>query len=85
MNEPEVKALISLLDDSDKEVFGHIEEKLISMGNDVIPFLEDAWANAFDPVMQQRIANIVHKIQCRTRWSFTGSGYSEIKWSTYRQ
>ena len=52
MNEPEVKALISLLDDSDKEVFGHIEEKLISMGNDVIPFLEDAWANAFDPVMQ---------------------------------
>lgn len=63
MNEPEVKALISLLDDSDKEVFGHIEEKLISMGNDVIPFLEDAWANAFDPVMQQRIANIVHKIQ----------------------
>ncbi len=63
MENPEVKALISLLDDSDQEIFGHIEEKLISMGNEVIPFLEDAWSHAFDPVLQQRIANIVHKIQ----------------------
>ncbi len=63
LNEPEVKALIRLLDDSDKEVYGHIEEKLISLGHHVIPFLEDAWASAFDPVMQQRIAHIVHKIQ----------------------
>ena len=66
MNNPEVKALISLLDDSDHEVYGHIEEKLISMGNQVIPFLEDAWSNAFDPILQQRIAHIVHKIQFDT-------------------
>jgi len=63
MNEPEVKALISLLDDSDQEVFMHIEEKLISLGTHVIPMLEDAWSHAFDPVLQHRIANIVHKIQ----------------------
>ena len=66
MNEPEVKALISLLDDSDKEIFGHIEEKLVSLGRNVIPMLEDAWSNAFDPIMQQRIAQIVHKIQFET-------------------
>lgn len=66
MDNPEVKALISLLDDSDQEVYVHIEEKLISMGNQVIPFLEDAWSNAFDPVLQQRIAHIVHKIQFDT-------------------
>lgn len=63
IKEPEVKALISLLDDTDKEVYSHIEEKLVSMGQYVIPFLEDAWSHAFDPVMQQRIALIVHKIQ----------------------
>ena len=63
MNDPEVKALISLLDDSDQEVFTHIEEKLISLGTHVIPMLEDAWSHAFDPILQHRIANIVHKIQ----------------------
>lgn len=63
MNDPEVKALISLLDDSDQEVYSHIEEKLISLGTNVIPLLEDAWSHAFDPILQHRIANIVHKIQ----------------------
>lgn len=63
MKEPEVKAMISLLDDSDHEVFHHIEEKLVHLGKPVIPLLEDAWSNAFDPIMQQRIAQIVHKIQ----------------------
>lgn len=63
INDNEVKALISLLDDSDKEVYSHIEEKLISLGRDVIPFLEDAWSHAFDAVLQQRIEAIVHRIQ----------------------
>ena len=63
INDSEVKALISLLDDSDKEVYSHIEEKLISLGREVIPFLEDAWSHAFDAVLQQRIEAIVHRIQ----------------------
>jgi regulator of sirC expression with transglutaminase-like and TPR domain len=60
---PEIKALISLLDDTDKEVYSLIEEKLVSYGREVIPVLEDAWSNAFDAVFQQRIEHIVHKIQ----------------------
>jgi regulator of sirC expression with transglutaminase-like and TPR domain len=63
INDSEIKALISLLDDSDKEVYSHIEEKLISLGREVIPFLEDAWSHAFDAVLQQRIEAIVHRIQ----------------------
>jgi regulator of sirC expression with transglutaminase-like and TPR domain len=62
-NDGEVKAMISLLDDTDQEVYRHIETKLIKLGREVIPMLEDAWSNAFDAVMQQRIENIVHKIQ----------------------
>ena len=63
INNNEVKALISLLDDNDKEVYTHIQEKLISLGREVIPFLEDAWSHAFDAVLQQRIEGIVHRIQ----------------------
>src|SRR5687767_7521659 len=59
----EIKALISLLDDTDKEVYIHIEERLISIGREAIPLLEDAWSNSFDALQQQRIEHIVHKIQ----------------------
>jgi regulator of sirC expression with transglutaminase-like and TPR domain len=66
LNDSEIKALISLLDDSDKDIYTHIEERLISLGKEVIPILEDAWSGAFDAVMQQRIERIVHKIQFDT-------------------
>lgn len=66
MNQPEIKALIGLLDDTDEEIFFHVEEKLISLGTEVIPLLEDAWSGAFDPILQTRIANIVHRIQFET-------------------
>ena len=63
LNDGEIKALISLLDDSDTEVYHHIEDRLVSLGREVIPLLEDAWSSAFDAVIQHRIEHIVHKIQ----------------------
>ncbi|HTL81866.1 MAG TPA: transglutaminase-like domain-containing protein [Bacteroidia bacterium] len=63
MDKTEVNALISLLDDPDEQVFNQIKDKLLSMGTDVIPVLESAWENSFDSVLQQRIENIIHKIQ----------------------
>jgi len=45
MKEPELKALISLLDDTDTEVYHQIEEKLVQLGSAVVPLLEDAWSN----------------------------------------
>lgn len=75
----EIKALISLLDDTDKDVYHHIEEKLISIGKNAIPLLEDAWSSSFDALQQQRIEHIVHKIQFETLledlkiWIHTGS------------
>jgi regulator of sirC expression with transglutaminase-like and TPR domain len=79
LNDNEVKALISLLDDSDKEVYIHIEERLVSLGREVIPLLEDAWSHAFDALLQRRIEHIVHKIQFDTLlediklWIHTGN------------
>ena len=63
LNDTEIKALISLLDDTDREVYHHIEERLLSLGRDAIPVLEDAWSGSFNAVLQQRIESIVHKIQ----------------------
>jgi regulator of sirC expression with transglutaminase-like and TPR domain len=59
----EINSLIRLLDDPDKEIFEHIHDKIISYGDEVIEYLESAWEQAFDPIQQERIANLVHEIQ----------------------
>ena len=63
MNENEIKALIFLLDDPDREIFQEIEYKLITCGPEVIPLLEHSWESSFDPLSQSRIENIIHRIQ----------------------
>lgn len=63
MNEKEIKALIYLLDDPDREIFQEIEHKLITCGPEVIPLLEHSWESSFDPLSQSRIENIIHRIQ----------------------
>ncbi|MEY5069796.1 MAG: hypothetical protein RLZ47_1658 [Bacteroidota bacterium] len=63
MNTKEIAALIKLLDDQDQEVAQHVEEKLLSYGQEVIEYLENAWEQSFDAILQQRIENLVHKIQ----------------------
>jgi len=63
INETEVKSLIRLLDDPDQEIFSHVHEKLISYGSEVIEYLESAFEQAFDTILQERIANLVHEIQ----------------------
>ena len=63
MNEKEVQSLIKLLDDPDVEISSHVEEKLLSIGNEVIGYLENAWSHSLDAMLQERIENLVHKIQ----------------------
>ena len=63
MNERELKALVALLDDDDLEVLNHVEEKIISYGNVVIPYLESEWENSFNPDVQRRIEELIHTLQ----------------------
>jgi regulator of sirC expression with transglutaminase-like and TPR domain len=63
INHKEVEALIRLLDDSDPEIFNHVEDKLLRYGDEVIPTLEKFWEHSLDLVLQQRIENLIHKIQ----------------------
>ncbi|MGP8217110.1 MAG: transglutaminase-like domain-containing protein [Bacteroidia bacterium] len=63
LNKKEVSALISLLDDPDEKIFVSIKDKLLHIGEKVIPVLEDAWESSFNPLLQTRIENIIHRIQ----------------------
>lgn len=62
-NSKEINALVKLLDDPDQEIYQHVEQRLLEYGNEVIDFLENAWEHSLDSLIQQRIENIVHKIQ----------------------
>jgi len=64
--ERELKALISLTDEPDERIFIEITDKILLYGSEAIPMLEDRWENSFDPIAQQRILNIIHKIQFGT-------------------
>ncbi len=63
MDEKEIKALVSLLDDDDLFIVNKVEEKIISLGNPVIPFLESEWENNFNPVIQKKIEELIHGLQ----------------------
>jgi regulator of sirC expression with transglutaminase-like and TPR domain len=63
INLTEVKSLIRLLDDPDQEIYEHVHEKLLSYGTEAIQYLESAFGEAFDPLLQERIADLVHEIQ----------------------
>lgn len=62
--ENELEALICLLDDPDEVVYSQIRNRLVSIGSDVIPALENAWEhNSFGVLFQNRVEEIVHDIQ----------------------
>ena len=62
-NIAEIDALVKLLDDPDEEIYQHVQERLLSYGNDVIAHLENAWEQSLNSVLQERIENLVHIIQ----------------------
>jgi regulator of sirC expression with transglutaminase-like and TPR domain len=63
MNEREIKALVSLLDDEDAEVTTLVEDKIRSLGSGIIPFLESEWEESFSPITQRRLEELIHELQ----------------------
>jgi regulator of sirC expression with transglutaminase-like and TPR domain len=63
LNENELKALISLLEDDDTQVLEHVENKILSIGKAIIPLLEASWTSSFNPKLQSRIEDILHALQ----------------------
>lgn len=63
MSEREIKALVSLLDDEDKQITAHVQEKILSLGTEAIPFLEKEWESNLNPEVQTRIEELIHTLQ----------------------
>lgn len=63
MTDKELNALVSLLDDRDQEIKEHVRDKILSLGNEIIPFLENMWEGSFNPELQKEIEDIVHDMQ----------------------
>lgn len=67
INESEIKALISLLDDTDEDVVSQVEKRLFQLGPDVIPALEQPWDSTdINELRQRRIDDIIKKIQSQS-------------------
>lgn len=62
-NRKEIDALVKLLDDPDREISEQIEDRLLFFGDGVIEYLESAWEKSFDGAIQQRLEEVIHKIQ----------------------
>lgn len=63
MKDTEFKALVSLLEDDDRQVIDHVEEKIKSLGQKVIPYLETEWESNLNPTVQRRIEDLIHILQ----------------------
>lgn len=63
LNPAQLDALVSLLDDPDLEVKNHVRDKIISLGAEIIPFLEQKWETSFNPEVQKEIEELVHDLQ----------------------
>ena len=64
INDQEIKALISLLDDPDEFIYTEVKNKIKSLGNETIPFLEEYWeSNPMNHESQERIEDLIQQIQ----------------------
>jgi regulator of sirC expression with transglutaminase-like and TPR domain len=63
LNDRELKALVSLLDDQDDQIVNQIVDKIRSLGKEIIPFLEQEWESNFNPTVQRRIEELIHDLQ----------------------
>ncbi|BAX78511.1 transglutaminase family protein [Labilibaculum antarcticum] len=63
MNKNKLEALLSLLDDPDKEIHNSIEKELTELPVSTIPQLEDFWLESKSPLFQERLEMVINKIQ----------------------
>ena len=58
----EINALMHLIDDPDEEVFSTVSDRIISLGSEIIPNLENLWENTPDGGIQERIESLIHRL-----------------------
>ena len=73
----EIAALYTLIDDPDEEVFGAVSDRIVNYGSPIIPTLEHWWETTPNEQVQNRIENLIHRLQLRDlHRSFTDWKYA---------
>ena len=62
-NDENIKALICLLDDPDEDIILHVEKQIMQLGENAIDDLELEWENSDNPIIVQRIENLIFEIK----------------------
>ncbi len=62
----ELKALISLADEPDEQLYAQIRSRILFYGVEAIPSLESAWESTLEDGIQQRLIQLIHQIQQET-------------------
>ena len=75
VNNKEVEALLTLIEDPDSEVFEAVSNRIIAYGTPLIGHLEELWENTFDNSIQERIETLIHRLH------FTGLKNDFKEWS----
>lgn len=61
----ELEALISLLDEDNKDLLAQIVDSILLYGKKAVPYLENAYEYALNEDVQRKIENLTHTIQFR--------------------
>ena len=61
----EISALLQLIDDPDEDVYNTVSDKIISLGKDIIPNLENLWETISNEDTQERIELLIHRLHLR--------------------
>lgn len=59
----ELNALLNLIEDPDEEVYQSVTSKLISLGDDILPILEEHKHHVQDSALHYKFDEIIHKIE----------------------
>lgn len=79
LNEAELRALVSLIDEEDKEIFNHVHNKILDEGYSALPILNEALLLSKDIIAKERIDDLLEQIKYNhllyeiTNWKNTES------------
>lgn len=63
MSETEIRALITLIEDPDEGVYNQVRQRIVSLGDHVVPVLERAWEyDDLGDLFRNRIEDLLHTI-----------------------
>lgn len=69
-SERDIQALVSMVDEPDPDVYNEISSRIVSLGNEAMPFLENAYYDTVDYEIRERLDSLLKRIRYEGLSSF---------------